>query len=286
MYAVIGPFQFMLPEQFEWRRAQPSIRHLSKFTHESEDPSIPVFRMNIIGSLSHPPTAMCRRVGNVYCFSGSEALRQVFITPEMKSAIDWEGRRMDIELLPFSEDPEFDATGKVMVLLRLLVSFAVLRSGGLPLHCSCVGKDGSAVAFFGKSGAGKTTIARIMSKNGWQLLNDEYNLLIPDGCGGYRAFSTPFSKTLEQVSNPDAGVGIINLFGLHRGEFSVAALPMEKAVRALIESVYMFPDFAATRGVLLDTAAAACTRLSVRDLRFGNCEATAGLIENILNGGK
>jgi hypothetical protein len=71
---------------------------------------------------------------------------------------------VDIDLFPFP-------------LEYPIVTARLLCMKGLVLHASCVAVDGQGILFIGKSGHGKTTLARLWKKHGAVLLNDERNIL-------------------------------------------------------------------------------------------------------------
>jgi len=75
----------------------------------------------------------------------------------------------------------------------LRVAFAVLafRAGGLLFHAAGLVRDGRGYIFFGYSGSGKTTVARLSPDA--VVLNDDLLLLLPAGPGrGWTVHATPF----------------------------------------------------------------------------------------------
>lgn len=76
--------------------------------------------------------------------------------------------------------------------LKLLVSLAVLEQGGVLLHSSAIVHNRSGYVFIGKSGAGKSTVAGMLTEDpAVDILNDEFNILY---CKNRQPFvcSTPF----------------------------------------------------------------------------------------------
>jgi hypothetical protein len=67
--------------------------------------------------------------------------------------------------------------------LRVLVAYRLLEIGGVVLHSAGVVKDGAAFLFLGRSGAGKTTVARLSLARGGEVLSDDLNALIADAAG-------------------------------------------------------------------------------------------------------
>jgi len=73
--------------------------------------------------------------------------------------------------------------------LRLVYALLAYEQDGLLLHASGIVRRGLALAFFGYSGSGKSTIARFSDQNA--VLNDDLLLLLPQG-GKWVAHATPF----------------------------------------------------------------------------------------------
>ncbi|GAC1630969.1 MAG: hypothetical protein NVS9B14_02220 [Candidatus Acidiferrum sp.] len=74
-------------------------------------------------------------------------------------------------------------------LLRMFLSWALLPESGFLLHAATVLHSGKAYVFFGRSGAGKSTVSGLSPRG--SVLTDEISLLkFVDG--EWRAFGTPF----------------------------------------------------------------------------------------------
>jgi len=74
--------------------------------------------------------------------------------------------------------------------LRICFSFVALEVHGLLLHAAGLVRNGRAYLFFGPSGTGKTTIARVSAEQA-RVLSDEM-ILIRRIASGYHAYGTPF----------------------------------------------------------------------------------------------
>jgi hypothetical protein len=61
--------------------------------------------------------------------------------------------------------------------LRVFAAYRAFEAGGAMLHSSCAVKDGRAHLFFGRSGAGKTTLARLCAGDGLTVLSDDMNVV-------------------------------------------------------------------------------------------------------------
>ena len=78
--------------------------------------------------------------------------------------------------------------------LRVVYSLLAYRSGGLLLHAAGVVRKGRAYLFFGRSGSGKTTVARNAGDS--LVLNDDLIVLLPAD-DGWSAFGTPFTNATQ-----------------------------------------------------------------------------------------
>lgn len=58
-------------------------------------------------------------------------------------------------------------------LFGICFSFILQQRGVLPIHCSCVVKNGKTLMICGDSGAGKSTIASVFLNNGWKMMSDD-----------------------------------------------------------------------------------------------------------------
>jgi hypothetical protein len=76
-------------------------------------------------------------------------------------------------------DAEFVTYSDFENIYRVVIAQRLLDTGGSLLHSSGVVIDGAAHIFFGYSGAGKTTVARLGLAQGYLVLSDDIDLLIP-----------------------------------------------------------------------------------------------------------
>jgi hypothetical protein len=84
--------------------------------------------------------------------------------------------------------------------LRVLVAYRLLELGGAVLHSAGLVKDGAAFLFLGRSGAGKTTVARLGLARGAEVLSDDLNALLAAGTGdgGCVVLKLPFTGDLGE----------------------------------------------------------------------------------------
>lgn len=86
----------------------------------------------------------------------------------------------------------------------------VVREGGLLLHAAGLARDDRGRVFTGPSGAGKTTLTRLMQhRAGLRVLSDDRIVLRPEGCG-VRIFGTPWHGEAELSE-----AGSARLVGIH-----------------------------------------------------------------------
>ena len=81
--------------------------------------------------------------------------------------------------------------GDLAYFVRSVFALHAFDRGGLIFHAAGIVHEGAAYAFFGHSGSGKTTVARL--SKGKPVLNDDL-LLIGPADSGYKVWATPFGK--------------------------------------------------------------------------------------------
>jgi len=96
--------------------------------------------------------------------------------------------------------------------LRVLVAYRLLDLGGAVLHSAGVVRDGAAYLFLGRSGAGKTTVARLSQEQGAEVLSDDLNALCAGAAGaGCSVLKLPFTGDLgeRRALRPAAPLGAL-----------------------------------------------------------------------------
>jgi hypothetical protein len=101
-----------------------------------------------------------------------------------------EGTRFDVEV------PDGMFQGELV--LRLAWYLVATRRGGILIHAAGVTNGTSALVASGKSGDGKSTLARLCRSTGLVLLTDEIVQLFPDGT----AAGTPFRSDEDNIGQP------------------------------------------------------------------------------------
>ena len=135
--------------------------------------------------------------------AGRDFVAEVCFTPDLRSRL-WTSRT----------DPE-RFFGVFENFFRVLVAYRVAYSGGVLLHSAAFAHDGRAQVVFGRSGAGKSTSARLALAAGWEVLSDDMNALLPDP-GGWRVEKLPFAGDLGQTPTRDHAYPIAGLHWLHQ----------------------------------------------------------------------
>ena len=168
--------------------------------------------------------------------------------------------------------------------LKFIFACQTILRGGLPLHCSAVASAGRALVFFGPSGIGKTTIATLFTPE-WTLLNDEFNIVLPDNTMRYRVYSTPFTK-LDNLPLCSNGAGeVVGLFALRQSASNrVSSLTLQQAMFMLSSSCYTIPTTVVFGERMLETMHNLYGQPGVRQLSFINTKTVVQDMHLFLKG--
>lgn len=127
------------------------------------------------------------------------------------------------------DDPA-ELSGVVENVLRPLLAARLLANGGLLVHSAAV--DG--YLFAGRSGAGKSTIARLGLKAGLPVLSDDLNAIIPSE-RGFALAPLPFTGDLEEHDVSNTLVPLRAILGLeHADDESVRPMTVAETVSLLV----------------------------------------------------
>jgi len=120
--------------------------------------------------------------------------------------------------------------------LRVAYALLALHSGGLLLHAAGIVREEQTYLFFGHSGSGKTTVARLSTAD--RVLNDDLVLLLPDQ-ERWIAYATPFSNPTQVSPTGPCNAPVAALLRLVQSK-DVRLEPMSSG-RALGELVASVP---------------------------------------------
>ncbi len=150
-------------------------------------------------------------------------------------------------------------------LLRILLTMVLLPQRGFLLHGATVVRDGRAYVFFGRSGAGKSTVASLSPQG--SVLTDEISLLRYSN-GSWQAHGTPFWGEFRAAGInqrfPVAGLYLLKQANHERVEL----LSMKQALRALLPCVLFFASEKRAHETLLRTLMRLIAELPCHRLYF------------------
>lgn len=96
--------------------------------------------------------------------------------PDVRGKYYRKPRRCELEIHPQAFDR---AVPQPIIWLYRLFILLALEEGGVVLHAATIEVLGQALVAVGESGAGKTTLAKMMAAQGYQVLDDEHVLVMP-----------------------------------------------------------------------------------------------------------
>lgn len=99
------------------------------------------------------------------------------------------------------------------ILIRIIFSILIFRSGGLLLHSAGIMRNEKAYIFMGHSGSGKTTITKYIDA-GDQILSDDLIAIKPFR-SSWSAFSTPFWNPTREIPQ-NIGVNIEGIYQINK----------------------------------------------------------------------
>jgi hypothetical protein len=151
-------------------------------------------------------------------------------------------------------------------VLRILHTLLLAREGGFLVHAASVVHHGRAFLLAGRSGAGKTTIARLAPPEA-VLLTDEISYVRWQQ-GQYHAFGTPFAGEMARPGeNLHAPLGAVYL--LAKGPRNmIEPMALADASRALLRNILFFARDASLAHLVFQAACDFVCRRPVRRLTF------------------
>jgi len=150
--------------------------------------------------------------------------------------------------------------------LRVWLASILPQQGGMLIHASAIVFQQQAFVFPGPSGAGKTTLSRLL---GPDILNDEIVALLPGTENNYEVWGTPFWGEMgtgpwSPIAYPLAGL----MFPVKRKKLSLEILPTHQSLMLLLRTVCHFAQGKDEAARLLELAYKVCSQQPSYKLRF------------------
>jgi hypothetical protein len=181
-------------------------------------------------------------------------------------AYDFEAQHASLRA--FSAESQFAGAKHVYALdslLRILLSWVLLRHAGFLLHAATVVRNGRAYVFMGRSGAGKSTVAALSPAE--SVWTDEISLLRREK-GEWRAYGTPFWGEFRAAGS-NSSAPVAGIFGLKQArENGVEALGPVELLRNILPNVLFFSGEAAANQRLLEILGQAVKEIPGYHLAF------------------
>jgi hypothetical protein len=131
---------------------------------------------------------------------------------------------------------------EVDYFLRVIYALLAFERGGLMFHAAGIMRSGQTYLFFGHSGAGKTTVARLSSDA--TVLNDDLLLLLPGAEGtpnSWEVFGTPFWNP-TQVAPSASHAPLHGLYRLVQADqVRLETLETAQALAEMVSNVPVIP---------------------------------------------
>jgi hypothetical protein len=164
--------------------------------------------------------------------------------------------------------------------LRVTYALLSFRAGGFLLHGAGIIHQGKGYLFFGHSGAGKTTVARLSI--GDQILNDDLVILLPssfmpevgtekqveNGFPGWAIHATPFWNPTQVKPSP-VSVNLAGMFHLIQDKrVYLEPLRTGQALAELVASIPLIPMDVKHGDTILDRIESLQKQVPIYNLHF------------------
>jgi hypothetical protein len=213
----------------------------------------------------HPPIELAIRLGPRPPVTGDDELRVrldagnwILERGDFRCTYDPRLRRGEIHQSPnrYSVDS----------VLRILHSLALVPESGFLLHASSGIRNGRAYIFAGRSGAGKTTMARL-APPGVTLLTDEISY-IRRAQATYFACGTPFWGELAKAGENHSGLIQALCFLEHAPENRLTPLSGAESLRSLLQNILFFAQDPALVARVFENACDFVSNIPIYRLSF------------------
>lgn len=163
--------------------------------------------------------------------------------------------------------------------LRVLAAYRLVEMGGALLHSAAVVSGDSAWVFFGASGAGKTTVARLSEATGRAVLSDDLNALWKRG-GRTRVAQVPFAGDFGRAAPRRRSRPLARLLRLRQGEdHGLRPLTPSEALAALVACSPFVNGDPHRSGALLTALQALAEEVPADELTFRRDDGFWALVE-------
>lgn len=169
---------------------------------------------------------------------------------------------------------------------QLLVMYILAEKGGILLHAAGVVLDGRAWLFAGRSGAGKTTLARLFAAApgiGEQDLLSDDRMVIREEGNGLLAYGTPWAGDALIALNRSAPLG--GIFFIHHGKDNRV---VEVTRQAAVEKMLPLTSIPWYDPSLIEKITGFCEKLAgrttCRDLHFTPTARTVDFLRRAAGG--
>lgn len=150
--------------------------------------------------------------------------------------------------------------------LRALLALYLPFHQGVLMHAGALRHEGRGYVFAGRSGAGKSTVAKLL-KDDADVLSDEL-VAIRQTSAGWLVYGTPFWGEFARAGiNQHALLGLICLLAKDT-RHSLEPLPRRDALTALLQCSVQFGEGARIAEAMLNTVSALVRVVPVYRLRF------------------
>ncbi len=123
--------------------------------------------------------------------------------------------------------------------LRAIYALLAFRVEGLLFHAAGIVRNGRAYLFYGHSGSGKTTVARLSPNS--LVLNDDLVILLPFS-GGWRVHATPFWNP-TQVRPTRQSAPLAGMYRLVQSkEVFLRKMSTAQSLAELVSNVPIIPE--------------------------------------------
>lgn len=152
--------------------------------------------------------------------------------------------------------------------LRVVYAWLVLERSGLLLHAAGVISNGKGYVFFGHSGSGKTTTARLSLTANKTVLSDDLVIITRRG-EKFWLYGVPFRGDFPEAPRVNADAELAGMFTLVKDtEHRLESLAMPEALARLAACVPFVMAQPAQSNRVMETCAALAARVPVRAMHF------------------